>query len=951
MTQPFSDYVTYLEPTSCYNHILFLPFVFRRCPALPVSIQKLSPVAIIVLCDGFHKPKITNLPTNVKGLMIVRSRAVFNEICDTAVFTDQHIRSKHVIIYWFSKILIQHFNQIVDESACRFLSYELFEQLIDYWDGDINISTIPSIEPTHSWNWRGYLAQWSYAVPLRRSLDQLTCSEQMWLHRMIFLMFKCNRRLASTYIYDVILSKIKRNERPPVEDIVDVNTYTESRNQRVLKYAIMNPSLHEDIFQQVVWYENKYTSICRRFQETFCAGVDSVRKCLDIHYVYASQQLTTAAELIKNETPTDLFDDEKTEVWFHLIQKTLKEITDSVYDRIYADVSAVSEYRDLRLYGNIYGRLTTLQKRGLVMDMTIPKFIEEHQRTLSNKKIIPVRFPGSGVRDDEKIRDYFYPNITDVSERLVECAMWTSPVWSIHTTSGMSYSFLRPCTSKKRTFNQVECTIDEFLDTFYNDDKHLAEYMRSNMDVSVVIFDIDIKTSNVESLSVDDMVRDIIALAKLVYSTIFGTKPQAHVVYKSTRATADKLGLHYHFVLPLGTVFTTEACRQFAVMLDVARYRYPETIGAQLNVHSIFDSGIYPLSDAWGYPHGHCIRGPHQTKSNGTCKLVEIYREGLVHNMAKFAHSPQYDAKGDRILMGNVVKRFDNFNDIRDNECLKYYQMNATTDALSSMVRSTFSEIVDEINKCAIVLPDNVTPTDVERLIQEQWKHNNGFKEHIESMYGSHSMYSAEIRKHICVTYNKHTERFHLANGSTGIRLRYCARKVHRNVADTHCYCYLAFCHKMIRFVLFCKCFKSSCRQLSPLVPNVHASLEPLFITKSIRQKVAKFIATLGSFHVIVRVLPNGNTVNDEQVDFFSTTYISQAGKINGIVRLYMFLHDNALLVKVFLGNTYVYVQKDVGRFVISDNYSSLLNYVFSESLINENQYECLQCMDNSKNG
>ena len=802
-----------------------------------------------------------------------------------AEFTNEDIVAGHLQLRWLPQPMIL----LMEQSR-----QQVTHSWSTLWEVSLALALCPNPPSTPICTDNFELGRWSFVAKTKlwHSYHQdddeddtlprsLRSNERAWAHFHISLRWACDRTLSPTLIAKALDATRVYNNYPNG----------------------IGAELAEDILTDYVKRVSHFQEACSIFKATVGKKMQAMRERFSPFSLYASCLMRKFTEESIKSTPTDIFNSDILS-WCNERERNLIESFDNVFDSVYDKAKPVYiENAFLRLYGNFQGLSVDICQLTGDSDLPDPSFMVENLGCLSNPTRQPLPLYADHVKGHFPTREI--DNVT--TKRLIEAATYCTPVWAIPQGSSMDFMTLTPIFLKqgmKKKRRQITGTVDELIgDHMYPAHPQTAathEYAQSGMHWSAYVADVDILPSLQPAPNTLDIAHDLVHSVNTVFNEVFGFLPRQHYVYASrSDGTSNKIGLHHHALMPVGIVLTPIACAELTLVLSMRRHAYPKTLGIQVSNDGIYDMAIYPRPG----PKGHCLRGPLQTKANGSRKLECVYGDCEGGMPAKLIHGPQRDEEGKRVCFGRVVERIDGILDITDVPYLRRHEVRTVNDYVSSNCAWRTSDIMDAMNKRTFLFADTTDPTLLLQILNDLWE-ENGREMLVNHMTTERSEYGT-VYKQQNINAAKKSRLIYHDNSATLVMgtsktLPFCPVRAHRKQQAVSVH----VVHNRIKFLIMSKCFKSSCQQ-TRVSPKVYLCMSDVFVTPPLALEMEAFFNLFKnpSTRMLSLVATDDGAMDVEYVVHEQKgvgIYIQKSFKLD-VMDVYMFLED-VLVVRLSMG-------------------------------------------------
>jgi len=694
--------------------------------------------------------------------------------------------------------------------------------------------------------------------------------------------------------------------------------------------------------------------------------------------IFISKTIDTYTLDVAQNIPHDLSQNDAMADWADTTTSTFqtKVHPDTVYGSVYLNAKAVftkCPTERLKLYGNMAGFARDITNRCGTVAAEQVVFECQRLATLNDQNLKPLPLFGQTTTmssaktiHDRNMAMYQRKGATGLEIRLAEAGDYCTPIWAkpVPKFRAMEYYIISPCTKnddskgnknktglhKKRKIvvgdrtqvtNGMFGDVDKIMATNMNPsacDGHINEMMNSHMHFSCFIADIDLHVDSqlFESISRKHFTlaveRDSRSLIYDVFRHIIGEEPVADRVFASAtstavhttaRAVADynavgttKVGIHFHALLPDGIVFTSRACRDVTNILQIMRFKYPQTLGQQTGTGAaVFDESIYPQKQQGVKPRGHCLRGPHQSKQDGSCTLNLIGRHGddrrfNIDPTRVWAHAPQFKlnedgTRGQRILYGRVVEKINGIQDYRNEHYFRRQQSLVVKEKMDAVCTTDVGKIMDTMNAGKLIFHDS---DDVDQnrdtrnkvlllaITKDLWATSgaNKLQKHLGHTNGADGYVFSSTQISLAgqtkIYYDAKKNTLNVVPRDSNVVVTntfpFCPQRPHRSARlgqQKGIRLLLGFAKNMICFTLFVRdCFKSYCtthrcngHESKQFLNSVHLNMKNVFVSSVIESRANSFADKFRGPRVDMTDVQSAD--NDEAIfsSFFESTTVT----------------------------------------------------------------------------
>ena len=1015
LTENLHSYVTSEKgaasaPDECYR--LFFPHICDRDYKQKWSGN--NSVTGIVVLEGLMSQAICTLQVTPFSMLVfhcdVSNR---NSILQEAEFTNNDLTTGRVEIIWFSKEEVRLLHNDVlqnEETYCH--SWDmLWSMVCEKWllkHMSANLAPLPQFGYHFQlWNVQSIIDRWSKAVghwlisegdynQLPRTLIPL---EHMWLYFHISLRWRRDvnvDRLSMTYIINNIRVKNVYNLDPRLMD------------DNIARETKINPVYHGMMSMLTGAYRGLtdelltcYVSLCKIlvqsktvFKVNLSDTMQGIRRKYHSLPLFTSCKLKTFTETSIDTIPSSVLDLEAVTNWSLERKNELQTEMDTkrIFKRVYSDAVPVMKGGNqnfLRLYGNLSSLLDVMKKHDSRVTNIVYKVECLGALSSATVGILPLYGMHGKMRQNSPFHIDEENSLTSI--RLLEALEFCTPIWTTPTKTGMNFMRITPMLDRKRKLSCEVGNVDDLIERHMypiESDRHdTAEYLQSGLHWSLFVADIDIKPlPGVPRPDRNMVARDLVTMFDDIFETVFGFKVRGHFVFASIDDGSEKLGLHHHAIMPPGLVLTTTACRDIAKILEIVRRMYPETIGVNTADDTpVFDTLIYPVMHGQNHK-GHCLRGPLQTKSDGTRKLECIYQtETPLSLRHMLIHGPQFNENGERVIFGKIIESIQGIYDLSDLAFFKKYEAKVMNDNMKSICQVNVKDIMKEINNKCVLFDVTSVENNVDHLLSilnNLWSEEGGKNTLISRLKSAVGSEGKKYEKRQILLVDNRSKFIHdtehgtinLVTDNNAEKLfPFCPRRPHRKRTNKGVRITVGYSSRMIRFILFVsRCYKLSCQEkrvpdrTSHFIPDVVLTMPDVFVCPMIRRDVERFLQhnfrgpTVGVIEIYRR--PSDDK-EERKIEVETHTeeivhrgdgvfhYIHEGTFLSSTRNLFMFLPNNVPGVLVFglTNNTYVACMKNVEtnarkcNVYVSSSYALILAHLTENMMLKKDLLQQLK--------
>jgi len=1002
-------------PDECYR--LFFPHICDR--DYKNEWTENNKVTGIVVLEGLMCQAICTLQVTPFSMLVFLCDAqTRNSILQEAEFTNEDLTTGRVELIWFSKEEVRLLHNDVlqnEETYCH--SWDMLWSMVhEKWlfkHMSENLAPLPLFGyHFHLWNVQSVIDRWSKTVGHWMTSDgdydrlprTMVPLERMWLYFHISLRWRRDVNVDHSSM-STIFSHIR------VENVYDLDLRLV--DNKIGTETKICPEYHGMMSLLTGAYHGladellaRYMSLCKIlaqskavFKANLTDSMQEIRRKYHSLPLFTSCKLKTFTETSIDTIPSSVLDLSAVTNWSLVRKEQLMEEMDAkaIFKKVYSDALPVfkgGNQNFLRLYGNLSNLLDIMKKQESRVTNIVYKVECLGALSSTTVSILPLYGMHSKMRENSPFRLDDENSLTSV--RLLEASEFCTPIWATPTKTGMNYMRIVPMLDRKRKLSYEVGSVDDLIERHMyptESDRHdTAEYLQSGLHWSLFVADVDIKPlPGVPRPDRNMVARDLMNMFDDIFETVFGCKVRGHFVFASIDDGSEKLGLHYHVVMPPGLVLTTTACRDIAQILEIVRRMYPETIGINTASNTpVFDTSIYPVMHGQNHK-GHCLRGPLQTKSDGSRKLECIYQtETPLSLRHMLIHGPQFDENGERVVFGKIVESIQGIHDLSDVAFFKKYEAKVMNDNMKSVCHVNVTDIMVEINNKCILFDVTCSKDNVDYLLSilnNLWTEEGGKKtmiSRLKSTVGSEG--KKYERGHISLVESKSKFIHDSEHGTINLvtdnnaekLFPFCPLRPHRKRTNKGVRITVGYSSKMIRFVLFVsRCYKLSCQEKrvgkpdtnSHFIPDVVLTMPNVFVCPLIKRYVERFLQQHFRGPRVGVTQIHHRPHDDDEIESKTKTgtetyteeivhggdgafyFIHEGTFLSSTRNLFMFLPDNVPGVLVFglTNNMYMACLKNAETNVrecnayVSTSYVLLLAHLTEKKLLREDLLQKLK--------
>jgi len=931
----------------------------------------------IIILEGLMSQAICTIQVTPFALLVLRcGTETRDSILKAAKFCNEDLSSGHVEVVWFSadQVRLLHNELLADEGTPYHTWNMLWSMAHDKLLSrcvSVNVSPLPLVNyHLQLWNAQSIVDRWSKATSRWTTFSEdssqhprpLVPLERMWLYFHISLRWRRDRNVDT-----VTMSTILRQMR--IHNLYDLQPHLSDSKIGIDTKICQNyhglmailTGAYAGLAEEL---QAKYMGLCEVLtQSKALVKVNLTDAMQEIRHKYHSLPLFTSCmlktftEVSIDTIPSSVLDANAVREWsLRRREELMKDMdTHHIFRKVYANAVPVYTGGDqnfLRLYGNLSSLLEVMKKHDSRVVDIVYKVECLGALSSSNVDALPLYGMDGKVRRGSPFSLDEENSMTSI--RLTESSEFCTPIWTTPTKTGMNFMRIAPMLSRKRKRSFEVGTVDSLIERHMypaESDQHVtAEYLHSGLHWSAFVADVDIQPiSGAARPEKNAIARDLVSMFDDVFESLFKCKVGGHFIFASVDNGSGKLGVHHHVTMPPGLVLTTTACRDIAEILEIVRRTYPETVGIDTASDTpVFDTSIYAVRRGENHK-GHCLRGPMQTKVDGTRKLECIYQtETPLSLRHMLIHGPQFDETGQRVVFGKIVESIHGVEDLSDVAFFRKYEVEVMNDSMKSVCHSKVKDIVKEMNAKCVLFDSSADVGDVVEyllsILNNLWTEEKGKRmmiSHLKSAVGNEERkyHSGQISLVDTKSRFVHDAKYGtinlVADNNTQKLFPFCPRRPHRKRVTRGVRVTVGYSSKMIRYVLFVsQCFKASCQEKrlreTPqchFIPDVVLTMPDVFVCPSIKRHVDKFLhenfrgPTVGVIQIQHHSEDTSscNDTDTEEVVHGGTGalyFIREGTFVSNVRNLFMFLPKNVPGVLVFslINNIYMACLKNGTR-------------------------------------
>lgn len=453
---------------------------------------------------------------------------------------------------------------------------------------------------------------------------------------------------------------------------------------------------------------------------------------------------------------------------------------------------------------------------------------------------------------------------------LLDAAAFTTPLWMVwkaeadeerDSVTPVFYGLRRLFMERGKVVDRGRFgTVEDMLDNGVLKSGFAHELINSEMHVSTIVLDVDLKIGRV-SLDLQQTYTDMVELLGEVMTSIIGEEASGvvHYIFRSSDPTEgevlpEKYGFHHHVCIPYPYAFMVKVVATIVTLLNSLRRKYPKTIGLDCGVKNqdVYDPAIYVGKAS----SGHGVRSPFQAKFDGSKTLECVYRtdgRSLREEVPKnrlFAHGPHPEG-----FMGTLITDVTGITAITDNEYMRWLERDRIDNFIDKKCETKYDKIIDAINKRTVFF--SKVPEDagadrkiLEEVLSELWEceGKKAFKRQLTLARGHmNNRYDPKKIAHVVSTSRlvidgRNGECIVVTKGYESVgTIPICPNRVHRSPVGNGVRVVVIYSATMIKFCLKARCFKSGCRG-NGFLTNCHMSMKDIFVSTTLRNAVERFL-------------------------------------------------------------------------------------------------------------
>jgi hypothetical protein len=830
---------------------------------LSMAVDYIEDDEIYLLIEVISIQPMCHTPNIPVGICVLQDKKYADAIFERRYFTNQDILDNKIIILWFEQAQI---NSIISnvyktkKSLCQFITdSQCLPKTSKLSKTKTNLERSCPILMN-----RFYYNYWSLLEKSTQWLNShIVAKNRIGQYLLFSLRFRENRNNSlDVHLMSEIINLITQNmldsDINMHDSTYDINAFFVWYTKTHVNHIKELKGLYSDYQYHIIANVNIITKMI--FQP-----INDIRQSYREFSLWTSEKIRNIIESIYRETPAVTSTTNEVINFGHLCMKQLTTTFDRnfVFSSIYEKAQfVIDKDQPLKLYGNFDSYLQ--QNGGKPFTYTI-----QNIGTLSNEKVLPIRC--NFLDASFSLRDVFpmYSSYSAGEKKILENEYFLVPLWSIPTNGkNDGRCFYRLVPSSKKNGTDIMTQLDHI---FNRTDNFLEECIQSNLHVSTLPFDLDVHLNKIDKI--DLLVADLHTLCNKIMIKIadnskisewFSKPLEQYTFISQQNEEQEKIGLHHYVILPAGLVFTVNAVREMAQILEEARHQYINTLGSFEIKGTVFDIAIYPVSKKNIQHPGktRCFRFPYQSKkksiikeyNNKKQKFLQPIRQLLPHrdinpsqNIWKLcAHAPQLRApSGERVLTGYIVRNIKNIFYMEDIKYMNKEQISTMTISANLQNKTNYIDIMYEINKIMYLFPVmfdlKASQDKLLTIMNDLWRvmGRKIFKKFMVTQQGTSN--KRFNRSDIDTVYNAN---FVVKNNKITLDIinpHLCVRRPHRNYNSSVMSIYVSFAHSKCNFRFFQSgCFKASCQTSFAVLPPF-LPINEEFIANCIRLEIQKY--------------------------------------------------------------------------------------------------------------
>lgn len=707
----------------------------------------------VIVLEGLNRYGITQTEVCPIGILVLKTKQLYvrRSIVLRSFITNLDLKTGNCQIVWFTKPdFIKFANHIHfhNEFSWPYLIYETREYLSNYDKNFLALQSCPitfgiihdtseACSKFQSWiNKSGLLTEGLHKVYCdekgeKHSLTQL---EKLWLGMHSYC--RINKKfLLHSQLFNQLLDDITVTTCP-VDPRITVDKITHEIAVKCAAVSVQNDTTNQ-LMQALQDGLRRYNQVRVMYKDSIGVPIDGT------HHTYRNCNLFITQEIDKtirdciSSAPVDPFNDKEVKIWCKYMRNIIKERfdVDNFYQNVISDIVCIErKSAPFLLYGMLETNLNTFLedmyaiKRNQGYDVVMQKLpcTQMLYRVVSGKlSTMPALHRPTTVnkKTKQKIMKPFFLH-KPTHQKLYESSIARTPVWYTHSNKSYMYHCLSPCSNGKSLFDILQQNL--YPRSRKNIFTH--EIINPGLHVSTLVLDIDIRpTKEALAVLVLSFVRDLVKLIEIILVLCQLDGQCIHYTFQSQRGhlSSDnaiesqdgnaKYGFHHHVKLPYHTVMVVGLCQQIVQILNNMRFSFSKTLAISCHQEP-FDQAIYNSKSF------HSIRGPYQSKEDGTGQLVCIYRSDGKPNLSdiplfhKLVHAPHInpDKPNEYVKCGRVLDKFKNVKLITDDIFLRLLSETSINNYAKTTCKKSIEGIMREINKNCIFFTIDADDTKVE---------------------------------------------------------------------------------------------------------------------------------------------------------------------------------------------------------------------------------------------
>ena len=904
---------------------LWFPFFCHQMPPnehfeLPSNIKG------IIILEGMHRYGVTNIQSYPVGILLLKgNNYIRRSLILHSFFTRSDLYEDYCQILWFSNkdvIEFANYYQESDDLSWSYLIYKAKALIDSSCQSRICSNLYEIIRDTTSFcsaiqEWiekSSLFTEASYILRYEQNLRRsLTHTERLWLAMHI---------LCRTWKNDLLHSSLLNLSLDCIRvttDVVEPQIFI-GRITHEVAVRCACVATQEETTNQLIqgWNENftRYKSCKRAYKNYVGVPLDHIHHTYSQFNMYISHEIDSLVRQAIVKAPANPFDQNEVINWCKSInyELTHKFDPENVFKNIFMQMKCIDRdsspfilYDLLEPSINLLcSKVYSLKKKNFDINLEAPIYKPSLFKIVSGNlsNVTSLQNPlTTEKRYSYTLLTQLVRNLTPVQQKLLEASFTRTPLWCCHKNGRRTFYRLR---RDEHIGMNITDIMEKHIYPSNGGNAFTHEIINFRMHVSTIVIDIDIKpSSRVENIDIQCFIGDLIKLTETILEKCKLNGRCIHYVFQSKTnqmsliSSGLKCGLHYHIRLPHDTVMTVVACKQLIDILNETRFIYPKTIGLHVtnaNQH-IFDTAIYQAQSF------HSLRGPYQTKDDGSSKLVCVFRSDNgdlndIPNLHKFVHSPHINPNtGNYVIQGRIIDKFTEVHLIRDEVFLKKIGEHSINKYAKKVCHMSVDGIMKEINKRCVIFSMAYADLDVnllETIANELWqKSKNEVMKRMATPKPDESVYMADEIDLVNDIHFQHN----LSNNSLSMtingcfKMPICLMRAHHNFVSSTIG-WVGYDKDMIRLGLFVHCFKESCRS-KHFLPDGHMIFTYPFYSPTIERDFGMLFKYVKSGNpTLFQIHKEGNDVTSLYINTNDMPLQTYVPSLYHIHQVYAFVHD-----------------------------------------------------------